>query len=165
MSSPDQEIDDFNLNDTDYDITCSVPKLKGTVKTGGTGKRRYSCLSKPTTEPKLDEVKGITLCQWPHSTEADRVHIGDEHGLKGHFQQAIGQAFRAVLEAKAVNLYFADFKSSGSNYDKIPDVVGLQDIGGNTTIKLVRELKIPWAIQHDLHSAVRRPRELRQKIA
>jgi hypothetical protein len=35
------------------------------------------------------------------------------------------QAFGAVLEAKAVNLYFADFKSSGSNYDKIPDVVGL----------------------------------------
>ncbi|CAG8898356.1 unnamed protein product [Penicillium egyptiacum] len=84
----------------------------------------------------------------PHSTEADRVHTGDEHGLQGRFQQAIGQAFGAVLEAKAINLYFADFKSSGSNYDKIPDVVGLQDMAGITTIKLVGELKTPWVIQH-----------------
>ncbi|KZN84923.1 hypothetical protein EN45_090850 [Penicillium chrysogenum] len=76
------------------------------------------------------------------------------------------QAFGAVLEAKAINLYFADSKSSGSNYDKIPDAVGLQPMAGNTTIKLVGELKVPWVIQHDLGKADRRPeRELRQKIA
>ncbi|KAJ5458271.1 hypothetical protein N7475_009659 [Penicillium sp. IBT 31633x] len=101
----------------------------------------------------------------PHTTEADRVHIGDEHGLQGRFQQAIGQAFGAVLEAKSINLYFADFKSSGSNYENIPDVVGLQDVGGNTNIKLVGELKTPWVIKHDLHLAVRRLCDLRQKIA
>jgi hypothetical protein len=38
--------------------------------------------------------------------------------------------------------YFADFKSSGSNYDKIADV-SLQDMARITTIKLVRELKTP----------------------
>jgi hypothetical protein len=70
-----------------------------------------------------------------------------------------------VVEAKSINLYFADFKSSGSNYGNISDVVGLQDVAGNTTIKLVGELKTPWVIKHDLHSAVRRIRELRQKIA
>lgn len=52
----------------------------------------------------------------------------------------------AVLEAKAINLYFADFKSLGSNYDKTPDVVGLQYVGGNTTVKLVRGLKVPLTI-------------------
>ncbi|KAJ5972898.1 uncharacterized protein N7479_002816 [Penicillium vulpinum] len=101
----------------------------------------------------------------PHTTEPDRVHIGDEHGLQGRFQQAIGQAFGAVLEAKSINLYFADFKSSGSNYENIPDVVGLQDVGGSTNIKLVGELKTPWVFNHDLHTAIRRLRDLRQKIA
>ena len=39
-------------------------------------------------------------------------------------------------------------------------------MAGNTTIKLVGELKVPWVIQHDLGKADRRPeRELRQKIA
>ncbi|CAP80307.1 hypothetical protein PCH_Pc12g06800 [Penicillium rubens Wisconsin 54-1255] len=57
-------------------------------------------------------------------------------------------------------------EGSGSNYDKIPDAVGLQPMAGNTTIKLVGELKVPWVIQHDLGKADRRPeRELRQKIA
>lgn len=91
-------------------------------------------------------MKDITLCRCPHSTEADRVYIGDEHSLQGRFQQAIGQTFGVVLEAKAINLYFADFKSLGSNYDKTPDFVGLQYVGGNTTVKLVRELKVPLTI-------------------
>ncbi|KAJ6186145.1 hypothetical protein N7519_007446 [Penicillium mononematosum] len=56
----------------------------------------------------------------PHSTEADRVHVGDEHGLQGRFQQAIGQTFGAVVEAKAINLYFADFKSSGATTTRSP---------------------------------------------
>jgi hypothetical protein len=42
---------------------------------------------------------------------------GGRIGFLGIFQQAVGQAFGAVLEAKAINLYFADSKSSGSNYD------------------------------------------------
>jgi hypothetical protein len=94
-----------------------------------------------------------------------------------------------VLEAKAINLYFADSKSSGSNYDKIPDAVGLQpmaywlrDLLSQftfwATIRLsevmlndprhfqLPNLKVPWVIQHDLGKADRRPeRELRQKIA
>jgi hypothetical protein len=120
-----------------------------------------------THKSGLGKVKDITICQWPtyRTRSIDLLRIGDEHGLQGRFQQDIGQAFGVVVEAKSINLYFADFKSSGSNYGNISDVVGLQDVGGNTTIKLVGELKTPWVIKHDLHSAVRRIRELRQKIA
>jgi hypothetical protein len=67
----------------------------------------------------------------PHTTEADRVHIGDEHSLQGCFQQSISRAFDAAVETKSIVLYFTDFKISGSNYGNIPDVVGLQDVGGN----------------------------------
>ncbi|CAG8295232.1 unnamed protein product [Penicillium salamii] len=79
----------------------------------------------------------------PHTTEQEIIHVGDEHGLQGRFQQAIGQEFGAALEATAINLYFADFKSSGVEYVNTPDVVGLQTVGDDTAIKLVWELKVP----------------------
>lgn len=64
-----------------------------------------------------------------------------------------------------INLYFADFKSSGSNYGNIPDVVGLQDVAGNTTTKMVGESKVPWVDDHNLQAAVYDLPSLRQKTA
>jgi hypothetical protein len=34
----------------------------------------------------------------PHTMEIGRVHVGGEHGLKGRFQEAIGQSVEAFLE-------------------------------------------------------------------
>lgn len=101
----------------------------------------------------------------PHTLEPDRIHIGDEHGLQGRFQQAIGHALGAALEAKSVNLYFGDFKCSGSDYHNIPDVVALQDGSGSTSIKLIGELKVPWVGAHDLHTAAQDEDSLRRKLA
>ncbi|CDM34651.1 unnamed protein product [Penicillium roqueforti FM164] len=56
----------------------------------------------------------------PRNDNPERVCVGDEHGLQGRFQQAIGQEFGAVLEAKWVEFSFADFKCSGSGYKKRP---------------------------------------------
>jgi hypothetical protein len=73
--------------------------------------------------------------------------------LQGRFQQVIGQELGAALEATAVNLYFADVKSSGVIYDNTLDVVGLQTVDNNATIKLVGELKVLWVVKHDLQAA------------
>lgn len=100
-----------------------------------------------------------------HITEADRVHIGDERGLQGRFQQAIGHVMGMALEASSINLYFGDFRCLGRRYPHPPDVVGLQDANGLTEIKLVGELKVPWVTTHDLTAAVARERNLRKKIA
>ncbi|OQE01913.1 hypothetical protein PENSOL_c003G11771 [Penicillium solitum] len=101
----------------------------------------------------------------PHTLEVDKVHIGDEHGLQGRFQQAIGHALGTALESRSIDIYFGDYKCSGSTYQNIPDIVGLQDANGTTEIKLVGELKTPWVHGHDLIVATAKQSELRRKIA
>lgn len=101
----------------------------------------------------------------PHTVEVDKVHIGDEHGLQGRFQQAIGHALGTALETCSIDIYFGDYKCSGSTYENIPDVVGLQDTNGTTEIKLVGELKTPWVDKHDLLVATSKQSELRRTIA
>ncbi|KAJ5956345.1 hypothetical protein N7501_010624 [Penicillium viridicatum] len=57
--------------------------------------------------------------------------------------------------ARAINLYFADFKSSGS----------LQDMAGNTISKMVGELKVPWVDDHNLQAAIYDLPPFWQKVA
>jgi hypothetical protein len=38
----------------------------------------------------------------PHQVELDIVSVGDEHGLQGRFQQAIGQVLGVALEAQGI---------------------------------------------------------------
>ncbi|KAJ5468653.1 hypothetical protein N7475_006405 [Penicillium sp. IBT 31633x] len=97
--------------------------------------------------------------------EPDRVLIGNEHGLQGRFQQAIGHALGKALETSSINIYFGDLKCSGSTYQNIPDIVGLQDVNGTTQVKLVGELKVPWVDDHELLAAVASQSNLRCKIA
>lgn len=101
----------------------------------------------------------------PHTFERERIHIGDEQGLHGRFQQAIGHALGAVLEAKSVDLYFGDFKCSGSKYPNTPDIVALQNGSDGPKIKLVGELKVPWVEAHDLQDAIKDEFLLRRIIA
>mgnify|MGYP007085893625 FL=1 len=53
-------------------------------------------------------------------------------------------------ETRSIDIYFGDYKCSGSTYKNIPDVVGLQDTNGTTEIKLVGKLKTPWVDEHVL---------------
>lgn len=43
-----------------------------------------------------------------HTVEPERVHIGDEDGLRGRFQQAIGHSLGVALELRGTDIYFAD---------------------------------------------------------
>jgi hypothetical protein len=101
----------------------------------------------------------------PHNINQDTVHVGDEHGVQGRFQQAIGEALGAVLEAMLVPVFFADFKSSGSTYTNTPDVVALRSVGNDTTIKVVGELKVPWVWRHNLQTASEDITRLRVLVA
>lgn len=99
-----------------------------------------------------------------HNVDPEIVCVGDEHGLQGRFQQAIGQVLGAALEAQAVNLHFADFKCSGLRYQNIPDVVGLSTtVQGREELRLVGELKVPWVLpHHSLSRAYSQPQRLRR---
>lgn len=107
-----------------------------------------------------------------HNIDPEIVCVGDEHGLQGRFQQAIGQVLGGALEAQGVNLHFADFKCSGLQYQNVPDVVGLSTIvqgtavqgttvQGRKVLRLVGELKVPWVPQHSLRDAYDKPQRLR----
>lgn len=63
------------------------------------------------------------------------------------------QKITEALEQTSVNLYFADFKSSGVVYKNTPNVVGLQTVGNSTTIEMVGEIKVPWVADHSLDAA------------
>ncbi|CAI7580556.1 unnamed protein product [Penicillium discolor] len=97
-----------------------------------------------------------------HNVDPEIVCVGDEHGLQGRFQQAIGQVLGAALEAQAVNLHFADFKCSGLQYKNVPDIVGLSTtVQGGVELRLVGELKVPWVPHHSLSRAYGQPQQLR----
>ena len=51
------------------------------------------------------------------------------------------------METQAVNLHFADFRCSGIQYKDVPDVVELSTtVQGREELRLVGELKVPWAM-------------------
>jgi hypothetical protein len=66
-----------------------------------------------------------------------------EHGLQGCFQQGIDHALGAAPEASPIDIYIGDFMCSGSTYQNIPNIVGLQDANGATEAELVGEVKAP----------------------
>ncbi|KAJ5969318.1 hypothetical protein N7501_005566 [Penicillium viridicatum] len=69
-----------------------------------------------------------------HNVDPEIVCVGDEHGLQGRFQQAIGQALR---------------------YKNVPDIVGLSTtVQGREELRLIGELKVPWVVpEHSLYRA------------
>ncbi|KAJ5800609.1 uncharacterized protein N7518_002677 [Penicillium psychrosexuale] len=77
------------------------------------------------------------------------VYIADEMGLRGRFQQSVGQVLGTVFRAENVNIRFADFKSAGIPYRKTPDIA-LVRYNRPFTLKAVGELKVPWIDDHGL---------------
>lgn len=69
-----------------------------------------------------------------HNIDPEIVCVGDEHGLQGRFQQAIGQALR---------------------YKNVPDIVGLSTtVQGREELRLIGKLKVPWVVpDHSLDRA------------
>lgn len=117
------------------------------------------------SQPRSGGAKPSVHSFGPHNMERERVCIGDEEGLRGRFQQAVGQSVGAILELKSSEMYFADFKCSGSKYKNTPDIVVLRYEGNAAQIKVVGELKVPWVPKHHLKGKFRDHEVLRNKIA
>jgi hypothetical protein len=75
----------------------------------------------------------------------EQVHVGDEHGLQGRFQQHIGQIMTSIFKSQGMDLSFCDFKCALGDYSKTPDVAIIDNTG---RLKLLGELKVPWAKAH-----------------
>ncbi|KAJ5797129.1 uncharacterized protein N7518_005669 [Penicillium psychrosexuale] len=78
---------------------------------------------------------------------AEEVYVADETGVQGRFDQSVGQVLGSVFRAQGVNIRFADFKSAGTGYTKVPDVA-LVSQNPPLPLKAVGELKVPWVPEH-----------------
>ncbi|KGO51516.1 hypothetical protein PEX2_010570 [Penicillium expansum] len=90
-----------------------------------------------------NRVIGYTLNT--HDLDDNKVFVGDETGVQGRFQQAIGQRLGKVFEAQRLDIQFADFKCLPNLGNKVPDCVMKTS---RNELKLVGELKVPWVIHH-----------------
>ena len=55
--------------------------------------------------------------------EENEVFVGDESGVQGRFQQAIGQILGMVFRAETLDIRFADFKCLGKATTIMPDCI------------------------------------------
>ncbi|KAJ5474708.1 hypothetical protein N7475_004274 [Penicillium sp. IBT 31633x] len=79
--------------------------------------------------------------------EENEVFVGDETGVQGRFQQAIGQALGMTFRAQTLDIRFADFKCIGDTIITTPDCV-MKTL--NNQIKVVGEFKVPWVDEHSI---------------
>ncbi|CAG8011589.1 unnamed protein product [Penicillium salamii] len=73
--------------------------------------------------------------------DQNKVFVGDEAGVQGRFQEAIGQTLGKVFEAQGLDIQFADFKCLPNLGNKVPDCTMKTS---TNELKLVGELKVPW---------------------
>lgn len=93
----------------------------------------------------------------------EEVAIANETGVKGRFQQAVGQTLGAVFRAENVNIRFSDFHSAGTGYRHTPDIA-LVSRSLPVTVKAVGEIKVPWVASHNLQDRYTDDYELRSAI-
>ncbi|CAG7940734.1 unnamed protein product [Penicillium salamii] len=97
--------------------------------------------------------------------EENKVYVGDESGLQGRFQQAIGQTLGKVFEAQDLDIQFADFKCLPRQGKKVPDCVMRTS---TDELKAVGDLKVPWVSYHrmeDFHDPFAPESKFRALIA
>ncbi|KAJ5799626.1 uncharacterized protein N7518_001694 [Penicillium psychrosexuale] len=85
----------------------------------------------------------IDLALESRDLKQEQVLVADELGVRGRFQQAVGQVLGTVFQAELVNIRFADFKAAGVPYSKTPDVA-MVPREGSASLKALGEIKVPW---------------------
>ncbi|KAI3243148.1 hypothetical protein DTO012A7_1965 [Penicillium roqueforti] len=88
-------------------------------------------------------VIGYTLKT--HNLDDNKDFVGDETGVQGRFQQAIGQTLGQAFEAQRLDIRFADSKCLPNPGGKVPDCTMKTS---RNELKLVGELKVPWVVHH-----------------
>lgn len=94
---------------------------------------KYQAILRPWPSFRMNVQAMDAAMRWSnrtvHYTESSRrldeeiVHVGDEHGVQGRFQQSVGSVIGHVCAAQGIDIHFADFKCIGSPYTNIPDVI------------------------------------------
>ncbi|CAG7967798.1 unnamed protein product [Penicillium salamii] len=83
--------------------------------------------------------------------DQNKVFVGDEAGVQGRFQEAIGQTLGKVFEAQGLDIQFADFKCLPNLGNRVPDFIMKTS---TNELKLVGELKVPWVSDHRIKKAL-----------
>ncbi|KAI2791878.1 hypothetical protein POX_c04758 [Penicillium oxalicum] len=133
---------------------------------------KYQAILRPWPAFRMDVQAMDAAMRWSnrtvHYTESSRhldeeiVHVGDEHGVQGRFQQSVGSVIGHVCAAQGIDIHFADFKCIGSPYTSIPDVI-LKST--HNELKAVGEIKVPWIKEHSLILRSDDEEELREILA
>ncbi|KAJ5580254.1 uncharacterized protein N7459_006239 [Penicillium hispanicum] len=84
--------------------------------------------------------------------QGDSVFVGDETGVQGRFQQAVGHAMGQVFKAQTMNIAFGDFKCVGNTVAITPDIAMFATLNRRPELKAIGEMKVPWVIRHDISS-------------
>lgn len=106
--------------------------------------------------------KLIRYSNAPGSPEAESQLIGDETGVQGVFNHSVGYYVGKMLQAQSIDLQFADFKCLGLAYANTPDSTLMT---GNTQLRIVGELKVPWIEEHKMSTVYYAEDALRHLLA
>ncbi|KAE8344338.1 hypothetical protein BDV24DRAFT_160481 [Aspergillus arachidicola] len=94
---------------------CPWPNFLGDVEgeflTHNWANNRHRLYLRPLGEPT------------PHSLLNEHCLVGNETGVQGRWQTHLGEVMSAVFQEQQFQLAFADFVSSGKDYNKNPDLV------------------------------------------
>ena len=82
----------------------------------------------------------------------EMVALSDKRGLRGRFNQHVGQAMSGILKSQDMDMVFGDFVCTTADYHKNPDVACFDSVG---LLKAVGDLKTWWVRKHDLEAALR----------
>ncbi|PIG90079.1 hypothetical protein AARAC_001873 [Aspergillus arachidicola] len=132
---------------------CPWPNFLGDVEgeflTHNWANNRHRLYLRPLGEPT------------PHSLWNEHCLVGNETGVQGRWQTHLGEVMSAVFQEQQFQLAFADFVSSGKDYNKNPDLVM---VNVTPDIMVVGELKVPWIEGHDLDEAILKILKLRRVL-
>jgi hypothetical protein len=152
---------------TTTDLLEPLPDLNtGPRRTTTSAIRRVKCVGRlaPWASFKQEAMQTFENTAWAPNPLAIRlpntpllgdlaqehVRCGSENGLKGRFQERVGQTLGAIFDANGIDLHFGDSECATApraTRRQRPDIIVM---AGNGTRHVVGELKTFWIAAHDL---------------
>lgn len=88
----------------------------------------------------------------PHVQTSEYVHVGDEHGVQGRFEERVWQVLSHISNHQPPSFVFGDSKCVATTaLSKTPDFIVMNGAGNSI---IVGEIKTPWVPAHDIRRAV-----------
>ncbi|KAJ5554741.1 hypothetical protein N7535_007187 [Penicillium sp. DV-2018c] len=83
----------------------------------------------------------------PHVQTSEYVHVADEHGVQGRFQERVGQVLSHISHNHPLSFAFGDSKCAPSTTSKTPDFIVMDGAGRSI---VVDEIKTLWIEEHQI---------------